>query len=95
MSVLAPEGTPTPVPAEATPESAPTGLRASHVAGGGLGGVIGAAAAAVLNRYGVRISDLDAALFGSAALAAGTGLGHVVGQVGIVGAVKLLWRGRV
>lgn len=94
MSVLTPEGTPKPVAAEAAPESAPTGLRASHVAGGGFGGVVGAAAAAVLNHYGVHVSDLDAALLGSAALAAGTGLGHVVGKVGVVGAVKLLWRGR-
>lgn len=93
MSNIAPEGVPHPIgldkaaPADVKPSN---GLRTSHVAGGGFGGVVGAAVAAVLSHFHVHVSDMDAAIIGSVAVSAGVGVGHVVGKVGLVGAVKRL-----
>lgn len=52
--------------------------------------MLGAVIAIVLTRFHVHVSDIDAAILGSAALSAGVGIGHVVGQVGIWGALKRL-----
>lgn len=70
------------------------GLRASHVAGGGVAVALADALVAVLSHYGVHVSDVDALIVGGAAASAGAGLGHVIGAVGLVGAFKRLLRGR-
>lgn len=77
------------------PVSTPaSGLRASHVAGGGVVGVAGAVVVAVCSHFGWHVSDVDAVLVGGGAVTAGVGVGHVIGQVGIVGAVKRLVFGK-
>ena len=69
-------------------------MNVSHVAGGGFGALLGAAFAGLLNKYAsFHISDVDAAVIGSAALSAGVGLGHAVGKFGIKGLFAVLWRG--
>lgn len=65
----------------------PSGLRPSHVAGGGTGSVIGTVVVAVLAHFHLHVSDVDAVMIGSGALSLGVGLGHVIGKVGVFGAV--------
>jgi len=93
LTNIAPEGVPHPIGSETPAPAQPQvvkGLATSHVAGGGFGGVAGAAVAALLTHFHVHVSDMDAAIIGSVAVSAGVGVGHVVGKVGIVGAVKRL-----
>jgi len=83
------------IPLEPAP-SAPSkpGIQASHVAGGGVVGAGGAVIVAVCNHFGWHVSDVDAVFVGGIAVSAGAGVGHVIGQVGVVGAIKQLWRGK-
>ena len=69
------------------------GLRASHVVGGGLSTVAAVAALAVSNHFKLHLSDEDALLVGGAAVSAGIGLGHVIGQVGVLGLFRRILRG--
>lgn len=83
-----------PSEAAASPVAAPkSGVAVSHVAGGGIVGIVGAVVVAVCNHFGWHVSDVDAVLVGGAAVSTGVGLGHVIGKVGIVGAFKHFWRG--
>lgn len=82
-----------PVPSEKR-GSKPPALRPAHAVGGSTAAILGAVAVGVANHFGYTLSDPDALVLGSAVLGAGLGLGHVIGEVGIVGAVKQLWRGR-
>jgi hypothetical protein len=90
LSVIPSEG---PEPSH-THAPAQKGVSASHIAGGGVVGGVGAVVVAVCNHFGWHVSDVDAVLAGGAAVSVGAGIGHVIGQVGIVGAFKQLWRGR-
>lgn len=64
-------------------------MKGAHVAGGGLGALLGLVVATALRRYaGWHVSDADASLIGSAAVAAGAGLGHVWTTVGLIPAVR-------
>lgn len=70
-------------------------MTASHVTGGGFGAVAGVLLAGLLKHYGIaELSDVDASLIGSAALAAGIGLGHALEQYGIAGIARLLVHGQ-
>jgi len=90
LSVIPTEG-----PAPSEPDaSSQKGVSASHIAGGGVVGGVGAVVVAVCNHFGWHVSDVDAVLAGGAAVSVGVGLGHVIGQVGIKGAIKQLWGGR-
>lgn len=100
MSELAPEAvpaTPAPVVASETPTSVSEGgtsLNVSHVAGGGFGAVIGAAVAGLVSKFAhVHVSDVDAALIGSAAVSAGVGLGHAIAKGGVVGLFRVFVHG--
>lgn len=69
-------------------------MNGAHVAGGGLGTLVGAAIAEALRRYAHwDVSDADAALIGSAALSAGVGFGHLVSSVGLLPALRKALRG--
>lgn len=69
-------------------------MTASHVTGGGLGAVLGAAAVGLLKRYtSYDATAVDASVIGSAALSAGVALGHGVSVYGVRGLVGSLWRG--
>lgn len=63
------------------------------MAGGGFGGIVGAAVVAVLTHFHIHVSDTDASIIGAAAVSVGVGLGHVVAKGGVKGAVKALWEG--
>lgn len=91
MSIIAPEGVPKPAD---EPSQAPSGLKPAHVAGGGVSVVVGAVAVAICSHYGWRVSDTDALVIGGAAVSVGAGLGHVIGKVGVFGAVRQLLHGR-
>lgn len=94
MSIIPPEGVPSPSPSPAKVEPAQgSGFRPAHVAGGGLAVIVGAVAVAIANHFGYQLSDADGVLVGGAALSAGAGIGHVIGQVGISGAAAFVWRG--
>jgi hypothetical protein len=92
MSVFPTEGSPSPPSADEPAQ--PSGLTASHVAGGGGSVVVGAVVVAICNHYGWDVSDVDALVVGGAALSFGVGLGHIVGKVGILGAFNTLLHGR-
>lgn len=69
-------------------------MNASHVAGGGIGAILGAVIVGLLRHFGVAApSDVDAAVIGSAALSAGVGLGHAVNEYGVAGIAAILWHG--
>ena len=69
-------------------------MNVSHVAGGGVGAVLGAAVVAVVHHFfHVNVSDLDASLIGSVALSAGVGLGHALAKGGVLGLVKEILHG--
>lgn len=98
MSALI-EGAVNSVPPEAPASNEPvhqvsSGLRAAHVAGGGVVVVAGAVVVAVCNHFGWHVSDSDSLVIGGAAVSVGAGLGHVISSVGVKGAFKQLWRGR-
>lgn len=70
-------------------------MNGSHVAGGASSAGLAGLALALLRRYTwINLSDSDAALVGSGALAAGVAIGHAIGAYGIKGALRILWRGR-
>lgn len=70
-------------------------MNASHVAGAGFGAVVGALVVGVLQRFvNVHVSDVDSAAIGAVALSAGVGLGHAIGEFGLVGIGRVLLRGR-
>lgn len=69
-------------------------MQVSHVAGGGIGALLGAVAAGLLHKFtSLTVSDVDAALIGSAALSLGVGLGHAIDTYGVKGLFARLWRG--
>lgn len=90
----APAAVPMPVAPSVEVAAPPAQLRPSHVAGGGLGGMVSALIVVALAHYHVHVSGVDAAILGSSFLSAGVGIGHVVGEVGIFGAFKRLMVGR-
>ena len=92
MTVLPTEGSPSPSSAD-EPAQAPSSLSAFHVAGGGGATVVGAVLVAVCNHFGWRVSDVDALGVGGAVLSIGVGLGHVIGKVGVLGALHTLLHG--
>ena len=106
MTNIAPEGVPHPIAPEAAPvapvapavaqvvQEVQQGLATEHVAGGGFGGVVAAVVVAVCNRYHVHVTDVDATIFGSVALSAGVGLGHVFAKYGVFPAVKKFFTGK-
>lgn len=103
MTNIVPEGAPHPIAPEATPvapvvaqvvQDVQQGLATEHVAGGGFGGAIAAALVAVGNHYHVHVTDVDATIFGSVALSAGVGLGHVFAKYGVFPAVKKFFTGK-
>jgi hypothetical protein len=70
-------------------------VNAGHVTGGGIGALLGATLAALLNKYAnYSLSDADAALIGSACLSAGAGLGHGIYTYGVKGVFKVIWAGQ-
>jgi uncharacterized membrane protein len=96
MSIIpseVPVASPSPAPVAVAEPVPAAGLKPAHVAGGGFAGVVGAVVVAVCNHFGWHVSDVDAVLVGAAAVSAGVGVGHVIGSVGIKGAVKHFWRG--
>lgn len=69
-------------------------MNASHVAGGGIGALLGALVVGLLKHFGVAtVSDVDAAVIGSAALSAGVGIGHAVSEHGLTGIGAIIWKG--
>lgn len=68
-------------------------MNASHAAGAALGALIGTALAALGTRVGLHLTHADAAGLGVAAVTAGFGVGHAIGQYGIAGVASILWRG--
>lgn len=94
LSNLVPEGASAPVPESVDEPAQGSGLRAAHVAGGGVVVVAGAVVVAVCNHFGWTVSDSDSLIIGGAAVSIGAGLGHVIGESGVVGALRMLWRGR-
>lgn len=78
---------------EPSPQAS-SGLKPAHVAGGGVSVVVGAVVVAICNHYGWDVSNTDALVIGGATVSAGAGLGHVIGKVGVFGAVKQFLHGR-
>lgn len=69
-------------------------MQASHVVGGGAGAFLGALLAGLLNHFtSISLSDVDAAMIGSAFLSAGVGLGHAISQYGVLGLFGVLIHG--
>lgn len=80
-------------PPVVVPVPVSSGLRASHVVGGGVSAVVAVAALAVSNHFNLHLSDEDAILVGGSAVSAGIGLGHIIGQVGVLGLFRRVLRG--
>jgi hypothetical protein len=53
-----------------------------------VGSALGALAAVLFDRYGIKVSSSDAALIGAGAAAGGVGLAHLVAGVGLIPALK-------
>lgn len=70
-------------------------MNTGHVAGGGLGAILGALIAGFLSKYsGYHLSDADSAMIGSAFLGAGIGVGHGIYLHGLSGLLGVVWRGQ-
>ena len=69
-------------------------MKASHLfAGGGFAGFVATIAVYALGKVGVRLSPEDAAVIGSAALAASAGLAQQIEKAGLRGLFARLWKG--
>lgn len=69
-------------------------MNPSHVAGGGIGAILGAVVVGLLKHFGVAtVTDIDAAVIGSAALSAGVGVGHAINKYGLAGIASIIWHG--
>jgi hypothetical protein len=69
-------------------------LNPSHVAGGGIGAILGAVIVGLLKHFGLAtVTDVDAAVIGSAALSAGVGAGHAINEYGLAGLASIVWHG--
>lgn len=55
-------------------------MNASHIAGGGLGAIVGAIIVALGQRIGLDLTNFDSAVLGAAAIAVGAGVFHVIGK---------------
>lgn len=69
-------------------------MTGSHIAGGGLGALVGVILAALGAKIGLHLDDTTAAALAAVCLSAGLGLGHAIGQYGIAGIAHVLWHGR-
>lgn len=59
-------------------------MRPSHVTGGVIGGLLGAAFAGLAHHYGLTsLSETDAALVGAGAVAAGVAAAHAIWNIGL------------
>ena len=59
-------------------------MKASHVTGGVIGGLLGVLAVGLAHHYGITsMSDTDAALVGGAAAAGGVAVAHAVWNIGL------------
>lgn len=54
-------------------------MNGSHVAGGGLGALLGVALAALGPKIGLHLTDADAASLGVAGAGVGVAIGHAIG----------------
>lgn len=55
-------------------------MNGSHVAGGGLGAIVGTAIAALGSKIGLQLDETTAAGLGIAGLTLGLGIGHAFGK---------------
>lgn len=69
-------------------------MNGSHIAGAGLGALVGAILVSLGSRIGLDLTNFDAATLGMAAIGAGTGIGHALGEYGLSGIVQTIWKGR-
>lgn len=70
-------------------------MNTGHIVGGGLGVMVGVVLSSLLSKYtSIHLTDSDAALTGSALLAAGIAVGHGIYSHGIVGIFTEVWRGQ-
>lgn len=69
-------------------------MNGSHVAGAGFGALIGAVLVSLGGRIGLDLTNFDSATLGIAAVAAGTAVGHALGEYGVKGIAQTIWAGR-
>lgn len=65
----------------------------SHVAGAGIGAIVGATLVALGNKIGLNLTNLDSATLGMAAIGAFVGLAHGIGKYGLAGLGGILLHG--
>lgn len=68
-------------------------MNGSHVAGAGFGAILGTVLVALGTRIGLDLTNVDSATLGIACVGAFLGVGHAIGQDGISGIGRTLWRG--
>lgn len=69
-------------------------MTGSHIAGAGVGALVGAILVSLGTRIGLDLTNFDSAALGMAAVGAFTGVGHAVGEYGLVGIGAVLLHGR-
>lgn len=69
-------------------------MNGSHIAGAGVGALVGSILVALGQRIGLDLTNFDSVEIGVAAVAFGTGLGHAIGSYGLSGVLSVIWRGR-
>lgn len=68
-------------------------MNGSHVAGAGFGAILGTVLVALGTRIGLDLTNVDSAALGMGCVGAFLGIGHAVGEEGVAGIVRTLWRG--
>lgn len=69
-------------------------MNGSHLAGAGVGALVGAILVSLGSRIGLDLTAYDAATLGMAAVAAGLAIGHAIGEFGLFGIGRILLYGR-
>jgi hypothetical protein len=66
----------------------------THIAGAGIGAIVGAVLVALGTRIGLDLTNVDSATLGITCVGAFTGIGHAIGSVGLIGIGNVLLHGR-
>lgn len=69
-------------------------MTGSHIAGAGIGALVGAILVSLGTRIGLDLTNLDAATLGMAAVGVFLGIGHAIGEYGLLGIGSRILRGR-